>query len=410
MSLASMRAFSLRKSLTFAIIGLLVSVGIARAGKQYGPGVSDSEIKIGQTMPYSGPASAYASVGLAEIAYFRMLNERDGINGRKINLISLDDGYSPPRTVEQTRRLVEDEQVLAIVGSLGTAANSSIQKYLNQRKVPHVFLSTGATKWGDPDHFPWTMGYAPSYQLEARIFAHYLLRSAPDTRIAILYQNDDYGKDYLKGFKDGLGNEAEKLIVTSMSYEITDPTIDSQIVTLQASGAQVFFDVTTPKFAAQAIRKVYDIGWRPRHLLNSVGSSTGAVMKPAGFERGQGIISAHYSKDATDPRWSDDKGMQEYFSFMKLYLPNLDTADGGTYAGFNIAHTLEHVLRRCGDNLTRENFMREAASIHDLELPMLLPGIRVNTSPTNFFPVNQMQLVRFEGDGWVLFGDLQDGT
>jgi branched-chain amino acid transport system substrate-binding protein len=410
MSRAKRLRASLNKCMVLCLAGMLVAAATARAEKRYGPGVSDSEIKLGQTMPYSGPASAYASVGLAEAAYFRMLNERGGISGRKVNLISLDDGYSPPRTVEQTRRLVEDEQVLAIVGSLGTAANSSIQKYLNQRKVPHVFLSTGATKWGDPDHFPWTMGYAPSYQLEARIFVHYVLRTAPGSRIAILYQNDDYGKDYLKGFKDGLGDEAEKLIVTSMSYEITDPTIDSQIVTLQASSAQVFFDVTTPKFAAQAIRKMYDIGWRPLHLLNSVGSSTGAVMKPAGLERGQGIISAHYSKDATDPRWADDKGMQEYLTFMKLYLPNLDTADGGTYAGFNIAHTLEHVLRQCGDNLTRENFIREAASIRDLQLPMLLPGIKVNTSPTNYFPVNQMQLVRFEGDGWVLFGDVQDGT
>jgi branched-chain amino acid transport system substrate-binding protein len=401
---------SFRKALAFGIAGVLFTVGATHGEKRYGPGVSDTEIKIGQTMPYSGPASAYASVGLAEAAYYKMLNERGGINGRKINLISLDDGYSPPRTVEQTRRLVEDEQVLAIVGSLGTAANSSIQKYLNQRKVPHVFLSTGATKWGDPEHFPWTMGWAPNYQLEARILAHYALQTAPGARIAILYQNDDYGKDYLKGFRDGLGEQAEKLIALQTSYEVTDPTVDSQIVTLQASDAKVFFDVTTPKFAAQTIRKVYDIGWRPLHLLNSVGSSTGAVMKPAGLERGQGIVSAHYSKDATDPRWADDKGMQDYLVFMKAYLPNVDTADGGTYAGFNIAHTLEYVLRRCGDNLTRENFMNEAANIRELEVPMLLPGIKVNTSPTNFFPVNQMQLVRFEGDGWILFGEVQSGT
>jgi branched-chain amino acid transport system substrate-binding protein len=410
MSRAKWLCASLNKCMVSCLAGMLVAATAAHAAKSYGPGVDDSEIKLGQTMPYSGPASAYASVGLAEAAYFRMLNERGGINARKINLISLDDGYSPPRTVEQTRRLVEDEQVLAIVGSLGTAANSAIQKYLNQRKVPHVFLSTGATKWGDPQHFPWTMGWQPNYQLEGRIFAQYTSRVAPGGRIAILYQNDDYGKDYLKGFRSGLGEAADKLIALQTSYEITDPTVDSQVVTLQASGATVFFDVTTPKFAAQTIRKMYDIGWRPLHLLNSVGSSTGAVMKPAGLERGQNIISAHYSKDATDPRWADDKGMKEYLAFMKRYLPNIDTADSGTYAGYNIAHTIEYVLRQCGDNLTRENFMKAAANIRDLELPMLLPGIRVNTSPANFFPVNQMQLVRFEGDGWVLFGDVQDGT
>jgi branched-chain amino acid transport system substrate-binding protein len=410
MSRAKWLRASLDKRMVLCLAGMLVAAAAARAEKRYGPGVSDSEIKLGQTMPYSGPASAYASVGLAEAAYFRMLNERGGINGRKINLISLDDGYSPPRTVEQTRRLVEDEQVLAIVGSLGTAANSAIHKYLNQRRVPHVFPSTGATKWGDPEHFPWTIGWQPNYQLEGRIFAHFAKDAAPGGRIAVLYQNDDYGKDYLKGFRDGLGEAAGKLVAFQASYEITDPTVDSQVVTLQASGATVFFDVSTPKFAAQAIRKMYDIGWRPLHLLNSVGSSTGAVMKPAGLERGQGIISAHYQKDATDPRWADDKGMQEYLAFMKRYLPNIDTADSGTYGGYNIAHTIEHVLRQCGDDLTRENFMKEAANIRDLELPMLLPGIRVNTSPTNFFPVNQMQLVRFEGDGWVLFGDVQDGT
>jgi branched-chain amino acid transport system substrate-binding protein len=410
MSRAQWLASLSAKSLALSALGCLLAAGAAGAEKSYGPGVGDHEIKLGQTMPYSGPASAYGSVGLAEAAYIRMLNEHGGINGRKINLVSLDDGYSPPRTVEQTRRLIEDEQVLAIVGSLGTAANSAIQKYLNQRKVPHVFLSTGATKWGDPEHFPWTMGWQPNYQLEGRIFAHYARKAAPGGQIAVLYQNDDYGKDYLKGFREGFGDAAEKLIAVQVSYEVTDPTVDSQVVTLQASAATVFFDVTTPKFAAQAIRKLYDIGWRPLHLLNSVGSSTGAVMKPAGLERGQGIVSAHYQKDATDPRWADDAGMQEYLAFMKAYLPNVDTADSGTYAGYNIAHTLEHVLRQCGDNLTRENFMKQAANIRDLELPMLLPGIKVNTSPTNFFPINQMQLVRFEGDGWVLFGDVQNGT
>jgi branched-chain amino acid transport system substrate-binding protein len=395
-----------------AMAALLVLVGAAAsaADKKYGPGVTDTEITIGQTMPFSGPASAYGSVGLTELAYYKMINEQGGVNGRKINLVSLDDGYSPPKTVEQTRRLVEDERVLAIVGSVGTAANSAVHKYLNQKKVPQIFVSTGASKWGDPQHFPWTMGWSPNYQLEARIYARYVLANVPDARIAILSQNDDYGKDYLKGFKDGLGAKADKLIAGEVSYEVTDPTVDSQIVTLQSTGANVFFDVTTPKFAAQAVRKVYDIGWRPVHLLNSVGSSTGAVMKPAGFERAQGIISAHYQKDATDPRWKDDKGMLEYLAFMKKYQPNIDVADSGTYNGFNIAATFVQVLKQCGDQLTRENIMQQAANLKDLELPMLLPGIKVNTSPTNFYPINQMQLVRFEGDGWILFGDVQSGT
>jgi branched-chain amino acid transport system substrate-binding protein len=389
---------------------LLTAVAAGAAEKRYGPGVSDGEIKLGQTMPYSGPASGYASVGLTEAAYVRMLNEQGGINGRKITLISLDDGYSPPKTVEQTRRLVEDENVLAIVGSLGTAANSSIQKYLNQRKVPQVFIATGATKWGDPEHFPWTMGWAPNYQLEARIYARYIQQHIDKARIAVLYQNDDYGKDYVKGFRDGLGEAAAKLIVAQTSYEISDATVDSQIVALQSSAATVFFNVSTPKFAAQSIRKAYDIGWRPVQIINSVGSSTGAVMKPAGFERAQGLISAHYQKDATDPRWRDDTGMQEYLAFMKKYVSNIDPSDSGTYTAFNTTRTLVQVLRQCGDDLTRENFMRQAADLHDLALPMLLPGIKVNTGPTNFFPVNQMQLVRFEGDGWVLFGDVVGGT
>jgi branched-chain amino acid transport system substrate-binding protein len=389
---------------------LLVAVAAGAAEKRYGPGVSDSEIKLGQTMPYSGPASGYASVGITEAAYIKMLNGEGGINGRKITLISLDDGYSPPKTVEQTRRLVEDEAVLAIVGSLGTAANSSIQRYLNQRKVPHVFIATGATKWGDPEHFPWTMGWAPNYQQEARIYARYVLQHVDHAKIAVLYQNDDYGKDYVKGFRDGLGEAAAKLIVAETSYEISDATVDSQVVALQASDATVFFNVSTPKFAAQSIRKAYDIGWRPVQIINSVGSSTGAVMKPVGFERAQGLISAHYQKDATDPRWRDDAGMQSYLAFMKQYVPNIDPSDSGTYSGYNTARTLAQVLRQCGDDLTRENFMRQAANLHDLELPMLLPGIRVNTSPSNFFPVNQMQLVKFEGDGWVLFGDVLGGT
>ena len=400
----------LRRSATaLSVVCLLLAAGAA-AEKKYGPGVSDTEIKIGQTMPYSGPLSPYSSVGLTELAYLKMINEQGGVNGRNIDLISLDDSYSPPKTVEQTRRLVESEHVLAIVSTLGTPTNTAIQKYLNERKVPQVFLSTGATKWGDPEHFHWTMGWLPSYQLEAHIYAKYILAHFPAAKIAILYQNDDYGRDYVKGLKDGLGDKAKSLIVAEASYETTDPTIDSQIVSLQSSGANVFFDVTVAKFAAQAVRRAYDIGWHPVHFLNSVGSSTGAVMKPAGLERAQGIISAHYMKDATDPRWKDDPGMRDYLAFMKKHLPNLDTADRQTYQGYSIAQALVQALKQCGDDLSRENFMKQAANLHALALSMLLPGITVNTSPTNYFPIHQMQLVKFEGDGWVLFGDVLDGT
>jgi branched-chain amino acid transport system substrate-binding protein len=400
---------SARRALAAGVI-VLTAVAAGAAEKRYGPGVSAGEIKLGQTMPYSGPASGYASVGITEAAYIRMLNEQGGINGRKITLLSLDDGYSPPKTVEQTRRLVEDESVLAIVGSLGTAANSSIRRYLNQHYVPQVFITTGATKWGDPEHFPWTMGWAPNYQLEARIYARYVLQNIDNARIAVLYQNDDYGKDFVKGFRDGLGEAAAKQIVAQTSYEVSGATVDSQVVALQAADATVFFNVSTPKFAAQSIRKAYDIGWRPVQIINSVGSSTGAVMKPAGLERAQGLISAHYQKDATDPRWRDDAGMREYLAFMKKYVPNIDPSDSGAYTGYNTARTLAQVLQQCGDDLTRENFMRQAAGLHDLALPMLLPGVKVNTSPSNFFPINQMQLVKFEGDGWVLFGDVRGGT
>jgi branched-chain amino acid transport system substrate-binding protein len=398
-----------RLSLAAVAVFLCLTGPASAADKHYGPGVTDTEIKIGQTMPYSGPASGYASVGITEQAYYKMINEQGGVNGRKINLISLDDGYSPPKTVEQTRRLVESEQVLAIVGALGTAANTAIHKYLNDRKVPQLFISTGATKWGDPQHFPWTMGWQPNYQTEARIYARYILQHAPDARIGVLYQNDDYGKDYLTGFRDGLGDQADKMIVKVTSYEVTDPTVDSQIVSLQAAGATLFFNIATPKFSAMAIRKVFDIGWRPIQIVDSVGSSTGAAMKPAGFERTQGIISAHYQKDATDPRWKDDPGMREFLDFMSKRVPTVDVADSGSYSGYNIARTFVQVLQQCGDELTRENLMRQAADLHDLALPMLLPGIKVNTSPTNFYPVNEMQLVRFEGDGWLLFGDVISG-
>ena len=384
----------------------LVLAPAAHAQKRYGPGASDTEIKFGQTMPYSGPASAYGTIGKAEAAYFRMINERGGINGRKLNLISLDDGYSPPRTVEQIRKLVEDEQVLFTFQTLGTPSNTAIQKYMNGRKVPHLFVATGATKWGDPQHYPWTMGWQPTYQHESAIYAKYILQNRPNAKVAVLYQNDDYGKDYLKGFKDGLGSQASKLIVAEASYEVTDPTVDSQIVALKASGADVLFNITTPKFAAQAIRKVHDIGWRPLHFLNVVSTSVAAVLQPAGLDKSVGLVSVAYFKDPTDPGWKDDKAVQDYFAFMKKYYPDGDPADAFNVYGLAVAQTLVQTLKQCGDELTRENLMRQAANLRNVEVPMLLPGIRIDTSPTDFYPIEQVQLIRFDGKTWVRFGEI----
>jgi branched-chain amino acid transport system substrate-binding protein len=378
----------------------------AAAQKNYGPGVSDTEIRIGQTMPYSGPASSYGTIGKAEAAYFAMINEQGGVNGRKITLISLDDAYSPPKTVEQTRKLVEQENVLADFGPLGTPTNTSIQKYLNEKKVPQLFVATGATKWGDPEHFPWTIGWQPAYQIEGHIFAKYILQHAPNAKIAVLYQNDDYGKDYLKGLKDGLGAQASKLIIKEVTYETSDPTIDSQIVSLQASGADTFLNATTPKFAAQAIRKAYDIGWKPLHFLNNVSISVGSVLKPAGLEKAVGVITADYRKDPTDPHWKDDAGYKQWLDFMKKYMPDADLGDNDYPYGMMAAMTMVQVLKQCGNDLSRENIMKQAANLKDLELPMLLPGIKVNTSPTNFSPIRQMQLQRFNGQTWELFGDV----
>ena len=383
-----------------------IGSGAAFAEKKYGPGVTDSEIKIGQTMPYSGPASAYGTIGKSEIAYFKMINDQGGINGRKINLISLDDSYSPPRTVEQIRKLVEEEQVLFTFQTLGTAANTAIQKYLNAKQVPQLFVATGATKWGDPTRFPWTMGWQPTYQHESQIYAKYLLQTKPDAKIGVLYQNDDYGKDYLKGFKDGLGDKAAKMIVAEVTYEPSDATVDSQIVTLQGSGADTFFNITTPKFAAQAIRKSYDIGWRPLHFLNVVSTSVAAVLQPAGLEKSVGLISIGYVKDPTDPLWKDDKAVKDYLAIMKKYYPDGNTNDSLNIYGMSVAQTLVQVLKQCGDDLTRENVMRQAANLKDLEIPTLLPGIRINTSPTDFYPIEQVQLIRFDGKTWVRFGEL----
>jgi branched-chain amino acid transport system substrate-binding protein len=397
-----MRSYWLAVS-TFALaVGL---VPAAAAEKAYGPGVSDTEIKLGQTMAYSGPASAYGTIGKAEAAYFAMINQQGGVNGRQITLISLDDGYSPPKTVEQTRRLVEQEGVLLDFNPLGTPPNSAIQKYLNDKQVPQLFVATGATKWGDPEHFPWTMGWQPTYQTEGHIFAKYILDHQPDARIGVLYQNDDYGKDYVKGLKDGLGDQAKKLIVLEASYEVTDPTIDSQIVSLQSSGANVFYNVTTPKFAAQAIRKTYDIGWKPLQLLNSVSSSVSAVLEPAGVEKSTGVLSLLYFKDPTDPQWHQDKAYLDWLAWMKKYYPDGNLADAFNVYGYTAAQGMVQVLKQCGDQLTRENIMKQAASL-DLHLPMLLPGVTVSTGPTQFFPIREMQLARFDGKIWKLFGDV----
>ena len=398
--------FASLRFLAVLLVAASLGPGVALAQKKYGPGATDTEIKIGQTMPYSGPASAYGTIGKAEAAYFKMINDQGGINGRKINLVSLDDGYSPPRTVEQIRRLVEEEEVLFTFQTLGTPPNTAIQKYMNAKKVPQLFVATGATKWGDPEHYPWTMGWQPPYQHESHIYAKYILKNKPTAKIAILYQNDDYGKDYLKGFKDGLGDKAASMIVAEVSYEVSDPSIDTQIVTLQASGADTFFNITTPKFAAQAIRKAYDIGWKPQQFLNNVSISIATVLQPAGLEKSVGLISSGYIKDPNDPSWKDEKATKDYLAFMKKYYPDGAPEDINNVYGYSVAQTLVPVLKQCGDDLTRENIMRQAANLKDLELPMLLPGIRINTSPTDFYPIEQAQLIRFDGKTWVRFGEL----
>jgi branched-chain amino acid transport system substrate-binding protein len=393
-----------RGSAAALVAAALVVTNPAAAQKKYGPGVTDTEIKIGQTNPYSGPASAYATNGKTEAAYFAMINEQGGVNGRKINFISLDDGYSPPKTVEQVRKLVEQDEVLLVYAPLGTPPNSAIHQYMNAKKVPQLFVATGATAWGDPQHFPWTMGWQPSYQTEAKIYAKYLLETKPDAKVGILYQNDDYGKDYLKGFKDGLGDKAAKMIVSEVSYEVTDPTVDSQIVTLKGSGADTFFNITTPKFAAQAIRKAYDIDWHPLQFLNNVSNSVGAVLSPAGLDKSAKLISTIYYKDASDPQWQDDPELKDWKAFMAKYNKDSDPSDNNTVLSYARAFTLVQVLKQCGDELTRENIMKQAASLKNLRSPMLLPGITVNTSPTDFFPIKQMQLEQFDGKNWVLFG------
>ncbi len=390
--------------------GLVLVAGLACAAGPYGPGVSDTEIKIGNTVPYSGPASAYGTFGRSEAGYFAMINEQGGINGRKINFISRDDSYSPPKTVEQVRKLVEEDHVLLLFSTLGTPPNTAIQAYLNDNKVPQLFIATGADKWNDPKHYPWTMSWSPSYRIEARIFARYILKDLPHAKIAVLHQNDDFGKDYLIGLREGLGDKADKMIVATQSYETTDATVDSQVVALQSSGADVLLTAAIPKFAAQTIRKVCDVGWKPTHFLSYVSNSVGAVMRPAGLEKGVGVISGAFDKDPTDPQWQGTTEYQEWLDSMKKYNPSGNVADAITVDAYGRAQTMAAVLKACGDNLTRENVMKQAASIHGLKLPMVLPGITISTSADDFAPMKQMQLQRFDGNTWKVFGEVTSGA
>jgi branched-chain amino acid transport system substrate-binding protein len=399
-----------KRMLLASIAGLAVAVaGPALAQKKYGPGASDTEIKLGNTNPYSGPASAYGLIGKTIDAYFKKVNAEGGINGRKINFISYDDAYSPPKTVEQVRKLVESDEVLFVFQPLGTPSNSAIHKYMNSKKVPQLFVATGATKWGDPKNFPWTMGWQPNYQSEGRIYAQYLMKNHPNAKIGILYQNDDYGKDYVKGMKDGLGEKAKAMIVSEQPYETSDPTVDSQIINLKASGADVLFNVTTPKFAAQAIKKAHEIGWQPIHLLNNVSNSVGSVLKPAGLDAAKGVLSTAYLKDPTDSTWDNDPGKKEWIAFMDKYFPDGDKTSSFTAYGYSVAQTVVLILKQCGDDLTRENVMKQAASLKNVQLPMALPGVVLNTSANDFFPFEQMQMQKFNGERWELFGPVMSG-
>jgi len=388
-----------------ALLAVALSSPAALAQKKYDPGATDKVIKIGNTNPYSGPASAYGTIGKTIGAYWKMVNEQGGINGRTIEWVSYDDGYSPPKTVEMARKLVEQDQVLFLFQTLGTPPNTAIHKYMNSKKVPHAFVATGATKWNDPRGFPWTMGWQPNYQTEGRIYAEHILTNNPKAKIGILYQNDDYGKDYLKGFKDGLGAKAG-MIVKEVSYEVADPTVDSQIVQLQASGADTFFNITTPKFAAQAIRKAYDTGWKPTHYINNVSASIGSVLKPAGLEKSTGLISTQYLKDPLDEQWKDDASVKEWRAFMGKYYPEGNLADASNMYGYTVAKTMHQVLTQAGNNLTRANVMKQAASLKGWRAETMLPGIRITTDAGDFAPIESEQLIRFDGTSWKRFGPI----
>ncbi|HEX9395445.1 MAG TPA: ABC transporter substrate-binding protein [Burkholderiales bacterium] len=394
----------MKRSIAFLAISFCLALPAA-AQKKYDPGASDTEIKIGNTNPYSGPASAYGTIGKSIAAYFRMLNDAGGINGRKVSFVTYDDGYSPPKTVEMARKLVEQDEVLFVFQTLGTPSNTAIHQYMNMKKVPQMHVATGATKWNDPQGHPWTMGWQPNYQSEAKIYAQHIMKTKPNAKIAVLYQNDDYGKDYLKGFHDGLGDR-KSMIVKEVSYEVSDPTVDSQIVQLQASGADVFFNITTPKFAAQAIRKAYDIGWKPVQYLNNVSIGIGSVLTPAGLDKSVGLITSAYLKEPTDKQFENDPSIVRWREFMKKYYPDGSLIDNLNVYGYSVGQTIAQVLRQCGDNLTRENVMRQAANMKAYRVDTLLPGVMVSTAADDFAPIEAVQLQRFSGKEWVRFGEV----
>ena len=404
----------MRKGIFHLITGTALAVALsassAYAQKKYDTGASDTEIKIGQTNPFSGPASAYATIGKTQAAYMKMINDQGGVNGRKINLIQYDDAYSPPKAVEQVRKLVESDEVLLTFQLLGTPSNAAVQKYLNSKKVPQLFAATGASKFTDPKNFPWTMGFNPNYFVEGRIYGQYILKEYPNAKIGVLYQNDDLGKDYLNGIKAGLGDKAAKMIVAEASYEVSDPTIDSQILKIKDAGADLFFSATTPKQAAQAIKKIHELAWKPVHILDINATSVGAVMKPAGLEASKGVISVNYGKDPLDPTWKDDPGMKKYFEFMAKYYPDGDKDSSFNSYGYMTSQLMIHVLKMCGDNLTRENVMKQATSLKNVQLDLLLPGITANTSSDDYRVNKQLQMMRFNGERWELFGPIIEDT
>ncbi|SDJ96569.1 MULTISPECIES: ABC transporter substrate-binding protein [Bradyrhizobium] len=385
---------------------VLLAESSALAQTKYDTGANDTEIKIGNTGPYSGPASAYGIVGKTEEAYFRMINDRGGVKGRKINFISYDDTYSPPKTVEQTRKLVESDEVLLIFNPLGTPTQSAVQKYMNAKKVPQLFIASGASKWDDAGQFPWTMGFQPSYRAEARIFAKYILANKPDGKVAVFYANDDFGKDYVAGLKDILGDNSSRIIIAEESYENSEPSIDSHIVKLKGTGADVLVNISTPKFAAQAIKKMHEIGWRPIHLMTDASISIGTVMQPAGLDASEGILSAGFLKDASDPQWKDDAGMKKFMSFVEKYMPGANVADSNLAYGYTAAQTMVYVLEQCGDDLTRVNIMKQATSIKNFVPDMLITGIHVKTSAADFAPIEQLKIMKFSNGKWDLFGDV----
>jgi branched-chain amino acid transport system substrate-binding protein len=395
---------------TGTAVAIALSASSAHAQKKYDPGASDTEIKIGQTVPFSGPASAYATIGKAQAAYFNMINAQGGVNGRKINLIQYDDAYSPPKAVEQVRKLVESDEVLLTFQIIGTPSNAAVQKYLNTKKVPQLFAATGASKFTDPKNFPWTLGFNPNYFVEGRIYGQYILKEYPNAKVGVLYQNDDLGKDYLNGIKSGLGDKAATMVVAEASYEVSDPTIDSQILKLKAAGTDLLFSASTPKFAAQAIKKNAELGWKPVHILDINATSVGAVMQPAGLEASKGVISVNYGKDPLDPTWKDDPGMKRYFDFMAKYFPEGDKNSNFNSYGYSTAQLMVHVLKQCGDDLTRENVLRQATNLKNVQLDLSLPGIVGNTTPNDYRVNKQLQMMKFNGERWELFGTIIEDT